>query len=62
MISTSKNGEINFYRAVGELKSLIENDGRNIVREQHTKQVEPFGKGRRKMKEDLYFLYDNNVY
>ena len=31
VINTAKNGEIKFYKAVDELKSLIKNDGRNIV-------------------------------
>ena len=48
-----KNGEIKFYKAVDELESLIKNDGRNIVRKQHTKQVQHFdqqnGRGRKKI-------------
>lgn len=43
---------MNLYEAVDKLKSLIKKNGRNIIGEQHTKQVEHFdkqnGKGRKK--------------
>ena len=39
MINTIKNGDIKFYRAVDELKSMVKIDDRNNVRGQHTEQT-----------------------
>ena len=64
VINTSKNGEIKFYKAVDELKSLkktmaeimLENNMQNKLHSLICKTVEE----ERKMEEDLDLLYDNN--
>ena len=64
VINTSKNGEIKFYKAVDELKSLkktmaeimLDNNMQNKLHSLICKTVEE----ERKMEEDLDLLYDNN--